>query len=90
LRLADRNSREGGAYEAAREPAPAHAGLIAQDVASALRQSGLDPGLVVDASDPDKLGLTCERLIPFLAGAIADLKSQVRALTHDLERLRRP
>lgn len=89
LRLADRSSREGGAYGDAQGSAQAHAGLIAQDVASALRQSGLDPGLVVDASDPDKLGLTCERLIPFLAGAIADLESQVRALTQDLDRLRR-
>jgi Chaperone of endosialidase/Pectate lyase superfamily protein len=90
FRLAARSSRAGSGYDEAREPAQTHAGLIAQDVASALRESGLDPGLVVDASDPDKLGLTCERLIPFLAGAIADLKSQVRSLTQDLERLRRP
>jgi Pectate lyase superfamily protein/Chaperone of endosialidase len=66
------------------------AGLIAQDVESALRGHGLDPGLVVDASDPDKLGLTYERLIPFLAGAITELTSQVRSLRGEVEKLRRP
>jgi hypothetical protein len=87
FRLADRRSRDAGGYDDA--SAQPHAGLIAQDVESALRAQGLDPGLVVDASDPDKLGITYARLIPFLAGAIADLASQVRDLRSEVERLRR-
>jgi hypothetical protein len=65
-----------------------HAGFIAQDVASALREHGFDPDLVVDASDPERLGLTYAQLIPFLASGIADLASQLRSLRNELDTLR--
>ena len=66
-----------------------HAGLLAQDVGDALRKHGFDPRLVVDASEPDKLGLTYERLIPFLTGAVTDLARELRSLRVDFEHLAR-
>ncbi len=80
-RMNDRSTRsETGSVDSTRKAVQAHAGLIAQEVASALCEQGFDPGLVVDASDPDKLGLTYDRLIPFLIGAIKDLTLQIRSL----------
>jgi endosialidase-like protein len=77
FRIDDRSTRR----NAGLKTPETHAGLIAQDVARALREHGFDPSLVVDTSDPDKLGLTHERLIPFLIGAISDLSSQLQTLT---------
>jgi hypothetical protein len=90
FRMADRSRHDAEAREGARNHAQVHAGLIAQDVESALREHGFNPGLVVDAYNPDKLGLTYERLIPFLVGAITDLTSQVRSLRGELNKSRRP
>jgi Pectate lyase superfamily protein/Chaperone of endosialidase len=87
FRMDDRSRHDRGARAGAREVAPQRAGLVAQDVESALREQGLDPGLVVDVSDPDKLGLTYARLLPFLAGAIRDLTLQVRSLKGELDTL---
>jgi hypothetical protein len=42
----------------------------------------------VDASDPERLGLTYAQLIPFLASGIADLASQLRSLRNELDTLR--
>jgi Pectate lyase superfamily protein/Chaperone of endosialidase len=86
LRTIDRHA-VAEAADSAHKQRQLHAGFIAQDVASALREHGFDPDLVVDASDPERLGLTYARLIPFLASGIADLASQLRSLKNELDTL---
>jgi len=89
FRMDDRRRDDRAAAADASRSAQPHAGLLAQEVAGALREHGFDPGLVVDATDPDKLGLTYERLIPLLVGAVGELTLQVRSLSGELDKLHR-
>lgn len=52
-------------------------GFSAQNVKAALESAGLPAELCVDTSDPEHLGLTESRLIPFLVIAIHELAKKV-------------
>lgn len=52
-------------------------GFSAQNIQEAAQAAGLPPELFVDASDPDKLGLKTDALIPFLVLEIQALKARL-------------